>query len=382
MVNYGLSYFLGETTRGVKSAVFFDPNTPIWNNKPGGTLISGMPGSGKTFCISTMAGQSALANKTTVVIDPKGDFISLTYLAKEIGIEPEFWALANPSKAGLLDPFSLADDPEDALKLALNVIEMIVGEMTHEMLMAMSPIIKDVCEEKVPSMRKVMDAARSSDNEIARGIGAVLDIAKSNKIASILFAPGKKQSRQINTQGGLTIITTVGIKLPASQEEASASIEGRLLSAVLYLVTVFLNKILNNDTSNTPKVIFIDEAWAFVMNQAGADAVKSLGRLGRSKNCAIVLATQKESHLKLLEIEETISNRFVFNTSEKESHELIKAMKLNQGEGFEGIIQNLDVGECLMQDWMNNRYSTVQISNWNDRWTKAFETNPLKKLEN
>lgn len=372
--------FIGSTTQGVSQPVFYDTHTPIFNNYPPGCLVTGAPGSGKTFLAMTIASLSAIIGKTTIVLDPKGDFLSLAEIQKDIG-DVTFWDLSSRDKRGILDPFYLTDNKSDQLNLAINVIDMLVGGLSNDQLTEIAPIIKDVCEMENPSLQRVVDdLLMEADRPQARHLGVQLDLISKMKFAHLCFAPGNMKRKPLSLSGATTVITMVGMELTPHDGvlgKDSSNIE-RLSSVVFYLITDFIRRTMENDSSDKPKTLIIDEAWAVVGTKAGADVVKAAALLGRSKNFALVLISQNTSHMKHLDIDSTITTHFAFRTEQKEAHQIVKDMRLPQGERMEDRLQNLDTGECLMKDF-NNKYSTVQISNYKKDWESAFKTNPLEK---
>lgn len=383
MSNYSTSLFIGETTGGVSQPVFWDSHTPIYNNKPPCALVTGSPGSGKTFFGLTIAAQSTILGKTTVILDPKGDFISLGNLRSELGK----FSLLNlgphgaKSTHGILDPFYLVDDPGEKLSLVLEVIDLFVGGLGDDQATAVSPIIKDVIDSDSPSLNAVVHALRSTpDNPVARNLGTKLDIiARMPGSRACFYGGGRRPELSLNE--GITIITLIGMDLPADAEEARSSNNGRLASGILFLITNFIKRMMHNDNTASPKTLIVDEAWSVISSKQGADTIKSVALLGRSKNLSMVLITQSPQHLANLDIENTISTRFAFRTSTKEAENIILDMDLPEDVGFETVVTSLNNGECLMQDWMG-RYSKVQISRWRRDWAEAFETNPLEKALN
>lgn len=376
-MKYSTSVFIGETTGGRPLPVFYDLHTPIVNNKPPGCLITGGPGSGKTFFGLTLAGISTILGKTTVILDPKGDFLSLLNIRDEIG---RFTMIdMSRSAVGALDPFYMTADYSEKVSLVIEVIDLFLGGITDEQLTALSPIVKDVANEANPSLQKVVDELRGSLNVTARQLGTRLDLLKQMKFANLCFAPGTTKRNPIKINDGLTVITLVGLELPPPGSAPSSN-QQRLASGILFLLTDFLRRVMMNDASPNPKTIIMDEAHVILASDAGARTVKNLALLGRSKFLALVLITQNTSHLEHLDIENTISSRFAFGSSRIEAERIISAMELPLGEGFESIITNLENGECLMKDFMD-RYSTVQISAWKQGWAEAFNSNPLERLK-
>lgn len=378
--NYSSSMYIGKTTGGLKRPVFWDAHTTIFNNAPGGVIVTGSPGSGKTFFCLTCASLSAITGKTTIILDLKGDFVVLKNLEDQIG-KVTFWNLGvsgAKSRAGLLDPFYMADEPGEILNLVIDVLEIFTGGLTNDELSALTPILKDVAALPVPSLNKLMEYLQISQDKEAQNLGTKLDLISQLPISRLCFAPGNAKRAAIPLDRGTTVITFPGIDLPGSPEEAREGSSNRLISGVLYLITDYIRRVMHKSDPTIPKLIIADEAWALVSSDQGAKIMKSVALLGRSKSVALMLATQNVSHLKKLDIENTISTRFAFGTSLEEAKQIVTDMRLPEGQDFEEVLESLRVGECLMSDF-RNRYAKVQITDWNARWNKDFETNPLEK---
>lgn len=373
---FSTSLFIGETSRGIPQPVFFDLHTQIFNNKPPGVVITGEPGTGKTFLAMTLTAMSAILGKTTVVLDPKGDFVSLMNLQEDVG-KFNLWNLMNPRLRGLLDPFRLADTPGEQLDLAFTLIELFTGGITGDERTALSPIIKDVAELENPSLGRVVQELRGSQNSHARNLGTTLDLLSRLPLAALCFGQPGAHLDKVSLGKGLTVITFAGMKMPTPNGTDNKS---RLATGILYLVTDFIRRLMEEQESKSPKTIVIDEAWSILQTEAGASMVQSVALLGRSHNVAMLLVTQNNSHLDHLDIENTIKTRFAFRSSPKEAAAIVRDMQLPEGEDFEGRVTSLVNGECLMQDFIG-RYSTVQISAWNKQWAEAFVTNPLEKAK-
>jgi DNA helicase HerA-like ATPase len=372
--NFSSSMFIGDTSQGIPQPVFFDPHTQIFNDKPPGTLITGQPGSGKSYLAMTLTAMSAILGKTTIVLDPKGDFISLMNLKQDIG-SFNLWNLSDKKRRGILDPFRMAKDPGDQLDLAVSLIEIFTGGLTGEERTALAPIVKDVIKENNPSLALVVQELRGSQRPAARDLGTTLDLIQSLPLAGLCFAPAGAVMEKVSIDEGLTVVTLVGMDMP---KEGGKDNKSKLSTGILFLLTDYIRRLMVSESSRVPKTLVIDEAWAILQTPAGAQVVKEVALLGRSKNLAMILVTQNNSHLKNLDIESTIATRFAFSSSEKEAVSIVGDMQLPPGEGFAELITNLAKGECLMKDW-SRRYSSVQISNWRKDWDVAFKNNPLEK---
>ena len=141
-----------------------------------------------------------------------------------------------------------------------------------------------------------------------------------------------------------------------------------------------INGMLYSSDVSMRKILVIDEAWAIAGNSAGSKVIKAVAKLGRSKNMAVILASQNQSDLMGEDIDTTISTRFAFATDYKEAANITKAMRLPTGQGFEQILTSLSPGECLMEESTSDdgrsRYSTMKAVVISPRWDEAFRTNP------
>ena len=376
---YGASTYLATVTSGQHRGVAFDSHSPIFNNLPPVTFISGSPGSGKTFCGLNIVAKDAILGKTVIVLDYKGDFLCLANLKQELG-NINVWDLSSKRSCGVLDPFRLSDDAGKQLNLAISAIEIFTGGLSDNQLTVLSPIVQDIIKSSEPSLMNVVESLRSSTREVARDLGTKLDIIRKLPYAKVAFAPPGQEQEKVDINRGVTIISLAGMDMPKTQEEMTSTNTGRLASGVLFLIMQYIQDVMGHSKSFPPKTLFIDEAWSVLSSKAGGATVKAVALLGRSKNMALIIATQNITHLDGIDINSTISTRFAFRTSKEESAAICDAMDLPKDEGFEGILTGLGQGECLMQDFQN-RHEIIHIEGWNKEWNKAFETNPLQKLQ-
>lgn len=373
---YTASLFVAETISGVPSPVFWDTHSGSYNKGRPVTVITGAPGQGKTYSAQIITAYAAIMGKTTIVIDYKGDMLKIVPLRDELGVPVTIWNMADSTQRGILDPFNLTDKPSEQLSMAIEVIDLFVGGLDRKDRQAITPIIKDLLEEGNANMVKVVTKLRSSQNETARLIGAELEVIKSLEYASLCFYNGLKKKRPPkHINGGITIATLAGMNLPDTPEEARETQDGRLASGILYLLTDHIRKILFSEDLTRPKLLVIDEAWAILANPAGRKVITSVGLLGRSKNLAMILATQSPEHLSEAKINNTIGTRFSFGADKKEAEILVSDMKLPQNEGFENLISSLEPYICMMSDYKGD-FGLIKFSNWRKDWLEIFSNNP------
>lgn len=398
-IKQGVSTFIGEQLSGVPYPVFFDTHFPIINNKPPGILVTGSPGSGKTWLLLLLCSHASLMGKTNVILDPKGDFIALKKLEREGILENiKVWNLAPQvdnkesmvadENNGVLDPMTFFDNPDENVALAKSVITSLVGgTLTDVQSNYLVPVLKDVVASQSPSFNEVVSRLSRNQKEEIRTLGIQLNALSGLGLAKLLFTDRRKQKAQkVELIGGTTVINLMGLSLPVPGSNQKTWIENEKLSmTIMALITNFVTSAMLKDISKEIfKMVTIDEAWSVMASQTGRDLINKVGLLGRSLNVALLLATQSPNHIEKVDgvdISNTISVRFAFkNDSKNDNLTTVNSMNLPSGEGWEEIGLNLDTGQCLLHDSRKNT-GVIQVSVPYE-WQSMFDTNPLALIEN
>lgn len=388
---YGLSTLIGESITGLPSPIFFDPHYPILQNKPPVTLITGSPGSGKTFLAEILAGHSSVMNKLTFAIDPKGDFQSLKNLEKAGEInKTTVWSVfsdldteeVNEENFGMLDPLNLTDNLDDNVAATADVIASLVKKVTHKQSNVLLPVIRDVAESRSPSLANVVQMLKQHPDDEVRNLGLELDIPCRMSIAKLIVAD-KQQESPFDFNTGLMIISLLGLSLPDSEtKESEYTYKERLSAVVMRLLTQLVLESMKKQPKRILKTLFVDEAWVVFGNKSGKSLIDQAALLGRSLNMATVLATQSPRHISVAGDEDggstldtTISTRFAFrNDSDLDNRINRKAMRLPENDGWEEIFPKFKAGQCMMRDCNGNLAIIHTMTS--DKWAKAFDTNP------
>lgn len=391
--NYSPTLPIGFAMEGSARPVFWDPHTCVLNNKPPVTIITGQPGTGKTFFGSLLIGQSAMMGKRTVVFDPKGDFLVVKNLQDEGYIENvRFINIAN-SQPGMLDPFFMSNDPKERTSIVTGFVDTLIGGMNDDQKRVLSVHIRQLVKSPNASLSGLVTSLRGSmsrnveDKNTARNLGGILYSTKELKYADVCFAPATATNlKPINIDSGCTIITMAGLKLPdANKTIKDFSTEEKLSSAILYILVDFLHRILNSQKSHDENgkiilsTILIDEANIVVSSNAGAQIIEKLGNLGRSKKCSTILMSQNNSHFKRLNINNAVSTRFTFCVEDREdARTIIEGMGLDRDakeseiRNYVQLVNNLSQGQVLMCD-MDKRQGRVKIEVLPYEWFNALE---------
>ena len=385
---YSTSLPIGETATGLPTPVFYDPHYAIRINKPPVTLVTGSPGSGKTVASLLLASHCALLNKTTFILDPKGDFLALKLLEDAGEVENiQIWSIfdnietgeVKESNVGMLDPTRLTDDHNENASLTLETIGTLAKNLSINQRNALIPIIQDVVESPSPSMNSIrMILARSQDPEIST-LSHELSLALSMPAGKLLSATNKTVNR-LQLDKGVVVASLMGLSLPASNKKEESYLEKERLSvAIIRLLTHLVLNVMKKVPKQINKTLVIDEAWAVFNNESGRNLIDEVSLLGRSLNMAVILATQSPAHVRGEEgganLDTTISTRFAFrNTSDVDNKITTEAMDLPKDSGYEGIFKKLGNGQCLMKD-SQDQFAFIDIL-LPEGWLDIFSTTP------
>lgn len=391
-----MSGFIGETYLGQPYPVFFDLHTPPNHNKPPVTLITGSPGSGKTFLGLLLAAQAIAEDKVVFIIDPKGDFASLKLLERAGELKNiSVWSVLDIDKEneireqniGMLDPLYMPGNPAQKTERTLDVIKYLVGGMTDKQINYISPLIQDEIKRSTSSGRisfmNVADILYSNRDEEIRVIGTKLRTILALPISKLICADKKIKRQEFNLSKGCFVASLIGLKTPPPDKSYDMlSAEERVSLIIMTLLTDLVMEAMKK-IDNVPKVIIIDEAWTIVATEEGRTLINNAALLGRSLNQAVVLLTQSPYHLAPkkktdAKIDNSISTMFAFKNTDIQDNVLtVENMKLPSGQGWESTLTDLRTGSCLMNDCFGrSQFIDVLVP---DHWIKAFDNNPLSK---
>lgn len=385
---YSMSLPIGETATGLPTPVFYDPHYAIRINRPPVTLVTGSPGSGKTVASLLLASHCALLNKTTFILDPKGDFLAMKLLENAGEVENvQVWSIFDDietgeikeSNIGMLDPTCITEDPNENASLTLETINTLAKTLDAEQRNALIPIIQDVVESPNPSMNSIRRVLSRSQNPSISTLSHQLNLALSMPAGKLLSASSRKPNK-LELSKGVVVASLMGLSLPASSKKEESYMEKERLSvAIIRLLTHMVLDVMKKVPKTVNKTLIIDEAWAVFNNESGRNLIDEVSLLGRSLNMAVILATQSPAHVQGQEgganLDTTISTRLAFrNTSQVDNEITTKAMDLPTDAGYEGTFKQLGNGQCLMKD-SQDQFSFIDILLPNG-WLDIFDTTP------
>lgn len=381
--------YQGYTTARFTRPVFLSPHAAMADNDPPAIAIIGQSGGGKSFSAFNLAYQCAAQGVYTIFLDPKADAVPLGQAKELEGVQ--LFDLLN-GHDGMLDPFSIAvGDERDRNTLANAVLEILLGtDMSEERENVFNAAFNKVASEPNPSLSRLVDvllSAKSSgphDQQLvlaSRNLGAKLDKMRNTKFANLIFPPSNGFT--IRADAGLTVVTLLGMDFPPEEKNPNSYDNSERLSvAIMYLLTQFTNQLMLSRNKSHKKMIFIDEAWAITRTEQGRNLLNRIARMGRSHNCGVAFVSQNATDL-LSEgekgLKNAISTWMCFKTTDKVQIEAYKeALGLDPAVEIEGVVRNLNKGECLLRD-AKGRVQRVQIETPLKSMFNLFNTNPYTR---
>lgn len=324
------------------SEIFFSPITAVLENKAPGTLITGQPGGGKTFCMVNMAASCIEQGCNIFSLDAKNDMMALKNLFPDVRVTD-----VNNIAPGSLDPFIVFRDIDSAS--ILTIVEILCGgTLPPEQRLAVSPIISDfVNRARISGTATFRDFAQylyQHQNPQAQIVGDQLMFHTDVKYGDLIFGTPGKRSRAVRFGHENRIISIFGMTLPTDSRNIRP--DEMISSAIVYIICKMMKEILTRKKKNgktvekRPTVLFLDECHMLMRSGAITDIIDEILVLGRSLGVSVVMASQNVTHFNE-KIAQLVSTKISFKMSKREASEFFSMFNNTTSEN------ELDVGECI-----------------------------------
>jgi hypothetical protein len=343
------------------------------------SVFIGSKGSGKSYGGNLISYLAVLAGAKALFIDPKGDRSYWKETLLEIGHEVNVITLEpNISNKGRLDPFAICSDVKEAENLALKIcvyLSKINQQKERAEWIAIRNAVRDVANAPKPCMDKVIQKLISGPKgEAGYEMGSFLATYQDLSFATLLFGDGEPVDA-LDIENAINVLQIQNLKMPKTNKKAEDfDMEEMLSMAMMFPIGEFAHDFIKYDSS-VMKIVFVDESWFMEKTDIGKDIIDRLQREGRARNAGVYRATQAIKDVDD-ETKALIGLKFIFQNSDpEEASNALKFLGIEPSEYLIEQVQNLKVGECLMQD-IYGRTGIVQLNAWFKDLDHAFDTRP------
>lgn len=360
----------------------FSPLTCIFENRPPGTLITGVPGSGKTYLLQNLAANTIEQSARIFVLDAKNDMLPVAKLFPNIKVVD-----VNNITPGSLDPFLVFGNDVDVATI-LTVVEIMSGELTPEEKHAITPIIQDFVNKvrlnrvgKGASFREFVDYLYQNPNQHAQMVGNSLFLNENSKYGPLIFGDIGQKNNKLRLKNQSTIISILGMALPSGSKHIKP--DEMVNAAIVYIICKMIKDLLVKKDKNdkTPTLFMLDECHMLLRSSAIADIIDEFLVLGRSLGVAVCMASQNVTHFPS-SIAQMVSNKICFRLSKQESEEFFQLFNNTSGRNELAVSESIDIvtrlktGYCFCIDGKNRVGFLHVLTNYGDEF---LSSNPLEK---
>ena len=342
-----------------------------------------------TFFMINVAANALGMGQRVIALDPKDDFAKLYNVNPHIHIVD-----INNIQPGALNPFEFLktyDDDGTERKVDTNtimtIIELLCGKLDKETLIAINPIIQDFVNTRslreYVDMQDVADYLFQVDNEAAQHIGTILTSFEGSQYSQLLFTREQNVEPLSLRPRESIVISLDGMKLPGYEKDPEDyNPEEKLSSAIIFIIAKKLMQILTK-FDKVPTLFFCDEAHILFNNREMSDVIERFLSLGRSKNTAIILASQGITKFPK-NISQYVTSKFMFKSGRVEAEAFLDMFDNAELDPAKAIDRTAIVyaasefksGTCFFIDRLN-RNGIFMVKSVYDH--SLLTSNPFKK---
>ena len=340
----------------------------------------GSLGGGKSLAVNLHVLWSVLFGGMGLVIDPKGERGKwkehLGFLGEQLNLIDVYPGEEN---RGMFDPFYIMDDPEEAKKLAVNILCRLTGISAQdgERFPCLYSHVEKVANytDQPKGLLCVIDELRKTNTKVSNMIATHIESFKSLSISVLLFGDGT-QTGVLDANKALNVVMVQELMLPENGKPFEQYSISELLSVIiLMVVSMYSLRFIRQDRS-VFKMIVLDEAWSWLQVSEGKELGQRLVREGRAMNASIAFCTQNCDDLLDEKMKNNIGMKFAFrSTDPEEIRKTLLFMGLEHTDQNVELLRGLGNGECLFCD-IYGHCGVVYIDYVFREFFEAFDTRP------
>ena len=338
--------------------------------------VTGSLGGGKTVTLMSIAAAAWRAGARVVAFDPKGD---LARLAELPGADVDVVDLTD-APDGVLDPWTLIEDPDAAKMVALEAIDRLVaGRAQPHHRTAIDQAVEREARSQTPSLSGVVERLEHG-SDAGREIASTLQMYRTMPLARLAFRP---PTGRVALGDGITIITTPGVEYPpVGTPLREMSWPQRLAVTATYLVGTYARRVALHAEPDRPKLIALDEAWALTSTDQGRALIAETSRMGRSRKAALLLASQSAVDLADDTVRNCISTVIAHRIgADREADAVAALLGVTPSPGLTADLYDLRAGEAVMRD-LDRRVGRIQVDvGWDPALARLLDLDAGRRPE-
>lgn len=371
-----IHFFLAN--EGITGAVTDSPHS----------LISGQTGKGKSFLVKCILFYLMFLKGKVLMIDPKSEikkWFDQAIADEEIQKEyPMFIKLikkisyvtldANvPSNKGVLDPLTFlegtkAKDTVMAMLKQTFLIEDI--KIENEITKILSELIQEREKNKKLGLRQLIQRMENHDNEDFASFGEYMRRKIEGSILELAFSDGTTQG--LNLKSKVTVLQIEGLELPSQDLKLEDMTEQDKMALSVMIPLAKFCETFGMENKDEKTTIIFDEAWTITKSHGGKRLAKSLLRVGRSYNNAMMFVTQSVHDIDDDQGSGNFGMSFCFDEPQ-ERHQILNYLGLEDNEYNLDVMEGMKKGQCYFKD-IYGSVGQLSIDCPFDEWKKAFKT--------
>lgn len=367
---------------------FRHPSTGAPAPRPGGTVLLGNQGAGKSSALGMIVFDETMQAHPTVVLDPSGPLARLgehPWLSGRVRVFN-----LTTAENGVVDPLGphviplyppAADESSTDYerrrarayaareRLARHTFHLLVWRQYAARPDAETAVLRAIHEEAWsprPSLRGAVRALLEAEDPNARWIGEHLSYEAENPDVSMAFGVGPVSAPR--PEATTTIITMPGITLPMPGKSMAEWMPAEQAgAAMMTLAASFAWRLLWEVPGDG--TLAVDEAHVPLATDEGRRVISLALRDGRKRDKAVVLATHNAADVADPRLNNAFSTKLLFRSdSAGELAAALPAAGVADTEGNRRAVRSLNNGECIatFPDDVRDRFQ------WDRAWVPGL----------